>query len=193
MRYVKMLGLMAVAAIAITALAATASATELTSSGSKVYTGKIEAQSEGGGVTLHGPASITCNSGGSGSVEKHGSSIPVSGPVESWAFTNCPNSMHAIIKKAGRLEVHPYEPAGDGTVTSTGAEVEVKDTNTGINCIYTTNETFLGVLTGNKEGKATLHVDTQKVPRTGGSIFCGSSGELTGSYWVTGPEPLWVK
>lgn len=194
MRYIKMLGLAAVAVIAMMAVAATASATTLTSPTGTTYTTTVEAEDEGGGVTLHGTGQITCASGGWGTIEQHGSSSIVSGTVNEWEFSNCPNSMHATVLKPGKLEVLTGESANIGTVTSTGAEVQVTDTNVGITCIYTTNTTDIGRLTDSHKtsSTATLEIQTQSVPRTGGSIFCGTSGSLTGNYVITTPDALYI-
>lgn len=191
MRYFKMLSVAAVALIAAMALTATASATQLTTSGEAVYTGEIKAESISGSVVLHGLVDISCDSGGWGSVKQHGASTTVTGPVENWAFSNC--NQDVTINKPGALEVHT-DAFGNGIITSSGTEITVVITSTGVTCTYTTNETVIGTLTDTDatKGNAILDADSSKVPRTGGSFFCGSSGELTGTYKITTPSTLYV-
>lgn len=91
------------------------------------------------------------------------------------------------------MSLHFDESTGNGIVTSSGAEVEVQVTSAGITCIYSTNNTQIGILTDSAatSGTATMHANSSAVPRTGGSFFCGSSGVLTGSYTITSPEALY--
>ena len=193
MKYIKMLALAAVTAIAVPALAATASATTITSEGS-AYTGSIHAVNEGG-VVLHGPIDITCNNSTvAGSVEQHGSSTTASGKISTWVFNECNSGNDVEVQKAGEVIVHTQGESsnGNGTVTVSGSEVKVRVTSLAIDCVYGTENTDLGTLTGSATtgSTATLDADTSAVPRTGGSIFCGSSGELTAAYNVTTPANL---
>lgn len=189
MKHVKMLGLLAVAAAALMAFAGTASATTLTSSGS-TYTSTIEAESEGK-TTLHGPfTSVTCEeSKVKGTVETHGAGVTAGGAVSSLTFSKC--NFPVTVKKAGSLQVHATE-GGNGTLTSSGAEITIETSIA--SCIFTTKAegTDVGTLTGNASGNATLDINSAAIPRTGHSIFCGSSGTWTGSYKVTTPGNLTV-
>jgi hypothetical protein len=192
MKYAKMLGLLAVAAAAFMALVGTASATTLTSPTGTTFTGSIHAVSENGHVKLHSPLStIECNSTVQGEVKTHGSGVTASGPITSLLFTECTNENTVTVKKAGTLEVH-WTSGYNGTLTSSGAEIEVYSHSFGGSCIYTTNATDIGTITGGTE--ATLDIDSAAIPRTGGSLgfFCGSSGEWTGNYKVTTPHTLYV-
>lgn len=195
MKYVKMLGLLAVAAAAMMAFAATASATTLTSPAGVSYTGEIHAESEGA-TTLDGPSDITCNNSTvSGHVEKHGAEVTASGKLTTLDFTNC--NQHVTVKKAGELIAHTDDPKkadGNAILTSVGAEVEVVITGLGITCVYSTaaTGTVVGTLTGSTTKHATLDIDSSPIPRTGGSFFCGSSAEWTGNYTVTTPSTLYV-
>lgn len=202
MKYAKILGLLAVAAAAMMAFAASASATEVTSPTGTLYTGEIHAEAEhnavDGGPILHGPADIQCtNSTVSGTIETHGSTTTAHGPINSLTFTNCNPGQDVTVLNPGRLIAHtdPEPGAGkyDGTLTSDGAEVLIHLTSIGITCLYTTEETDIGTLTSSDttEGTATLDIEGT-IPRTGGSIFCGSSGTWTGSYEVTTPDTLYI-
>jgi hypothetical protein len=102
-------------------------------------------------------------------------------------FGECGNN-HVTVKNPGTLEVHAVSPTGNGTLTSSGAEVSINVTALGLTCVFTTNNTHIGTVTTGEH--ATMHIDSAAIPRTGGSIFCGSSGEWTGSYKVTHPTNL---
>ena len=190
MKYMKMLGLLAVAAAALMAFAATASATTVTSNGSS-YTGTIEAESEGA-TTLDGVADITCNNSTvKGSIASHGDTVTAEGPIEEekLTFTSC--NQHVTVESEGSLIAHATSN-GNGTLTSNGAAVVVVITSLGLTCEFTTSNTDIGTLTGSKTtgGHATLDIESSAIPRTGGSFFCGSSAKWTGSYTVTAPSSL---
>ncbi len=181
MKYVKMLGLLAVAAAALMAFAGTASATTLTSPEGTTYTGEIVATStnsklDGSFVTVE-----CSHSQAKGNVEGHGAGVDVTGKISSLTFTGCNYTTH--VKAAGSLAIN-----SSNGVSSTGASVEIT-TSVGT-CVFTTNGTSVGSLT---EGTgATLDINSAKIPRTGGNFLCGSSGTWTGSYEVTTPGSLWV-
>ena len=195
MKYVKMLGLLAVAAAAFMAFAATASATTVTSPEGTTYTGKIVAEAEGGGITVDGPADINCGeSHVEGEVEGHGSSVTATGKISKWTFEQC--GVHLTIETKGSLAVHTDAETsnGNGTLTASGSSLRADITSLGISCTYSTNETDIGTLTGSNVtgGTATLDINSSPIPRTGGSFFCGSSGALTGSYVITSPSTFYV-
>jgi hypothetical protein len=196
MKYVKILGLLAVAAAAFMAMAATASATILTSPTGTTYTSKIVAEAEHPpGVTLHGSfTSVNCtNSLVEGNVEKHGAGVTAGGIVSKLTFTNC--NFPVKVLKNGSLEIHPINCNAakycTGTLTSTGAEVTIETSIA--SCIFATASTDLGTLTGTDDtkGHATLDISAE-IPRTGHSFFCGSKGIWTGSYTVKTPSSLWI-
>ncbi|HEX5988906.1 MAG TPA: hypothetical protein VFY75_01665 [Solirubrobacterales bacterium] len=193
MKYVKMLGLLAVAAAALMAFAGTASATYLTSPAGTTYTGTIHAKSEGT-TTLHGEAfAVSCAASTvSGSVEFHSTGTGTAGgKITTLDFSECTFPVTVIAN--GSLEVHTKTASadGNGTLTSNGAKITIHGPF-GINCLYETNNTDIGTLTGSKNtGKtATLDIDSSLIPRTGDSAFCGAAGEWTGSYEVTTPDYL---
>jgi hypothetical protein len=197
MKYMKMLGLMAVAAAAMMAFSAVASATVVTSPAGTAYTSTIKAASEGTHVKLTGPLGIAveCASTVEGKVNSHGAGVTAVGTISSLTFTGCTNGYTATALKNGAgnfgtLEVHTLTN-GNGTLTSTLSEVTVT-TPLGFNCIYKTNATDIGTLTGSKTtGKtATLDINAATIPRTGHSAFCGASGSWTGNYLVSTPDYL---
>ena len=180
------------------AFAAAASATELsTESESGMVTSGTTIAAEAEGTTvLHPPiGDIECKkSSVSGKTSNTGSSTEtVSGSIESLSFTEC-NATVTVLTK-GSLEVHTRETNVDlnGTLTSTGTEVTVEFA--GFHCIFKTNSTDLGTLTGSQatEGSATLDI-AATIPRTGGKsgAFCGSTAQWTGSYKITNPSVLVV-
>jgi len=206
MKYVKILGLAAVAATALMAFAAAASATTLTSPTGTVYTGEIHAEAEVT-PTLDGSfTTVTCKkSTVAGTIEEHGTGVTAGGLINTLTFGEC--NFPVTVLKAGKLEVHPIVVNGKGehlnclsgavectgTLTSSNAEVTVA-TSVGT-CTFTTSSTRIGVLTpsndlGGKE--ATLDIGSSPIPRTGGNFLCGSSATWTGAYKVTKPTTLYI-
>jgi hypothetical protein len=193
MKYVKILGLLAVAAAALMAFAGTASATEITSSTGSTPTIK---GLNVGQVELHGPVgSVICQKViGEGTITSHGAGKPASGSVIHAAITEC--NEHVTIVKFGSASINPVSPTGNGTLTSTGAEVTVVQTTIfgAVHCIYATNNTHVGRLTGasSSTGHAVLHIEAA-IPRVVTSGLCGSDpAELTGTAKITHPTGLQI-
>ena len=119
MKYVKILGLLAVAAAAMMAFAGTASATTVTSSAGTTPT--IESGAEGHAVLDNPIAKIECASSVSGKVESHGSGVTAKGNIASLTFGSpvgtCTNDWHVTVVSAGSLEIHSLGN-GNGTLTS---------------------------------------------------------------------------
>jgi hypothetical protein len=198
MKYVKMLGLTAIAGATLMMLvgAGTASATTVTCpAGTACPAGvSITATSEGK-VVLDAPfATIECMSTAEGhttnTTETPGVSAGVNdGPITRLEWTNCGSDTVNTLA-TGSLTV---ESAGssNGTVKSTGAKVTI--VHLGFHCIYETNATNLGTVTGTSTTGANATLDIKAtIPRTGGNsgAFCGSSAPFTGSYEVTSPTFL---
>jgi hypothetical protein len=190
MKYLRMLVFLAVTAAVPLLGAATATATTLTAPAGTVYTGTIQTSSEGY-LTMHNAVgTISCQVSGEGKVEQHGAGITASGKRSTLHITGCTNGAVHPITTAGVLEIHNLGN-NRGTVTSNGARVTV--TMFGFECGYSTTNTDIGELTGasTPTGHATLHVKAS-IPRTHGSFFCGSSGNLTGAYRITTPTGLTI-
>ena len=191
MKYLKMLGLLAVAVAALMAFAGTASATSVTTTtGGAAATPTIHAVSIGHAI-LHGSlGTVECNSTVEGKVESHGSGVAASGKISTLHFTSCTgsNTVTSPVSKTGSLAV-TWTSGHNGTLTSTGAEVIVTSHNLGGTCIYTTNGTTLGTVTGGATAKLDI---SATISRTGGTagIFCGSTGTWSGTYETT--EALYV-
>jgi hypothetical protein len=200
MKYAKMLGLLAIAAAALMAFAGVASATTLTSPAGTTYTSTIKAASEGK-TTLHNASlgvSVSCEeSNVEGKVESHGSGVTAGGKVTTLTFTKCGADTVTVLAP-GSLEVHNISGTSNGTLTSVGAEITIKNAATGVSCTYKTgpapSATDIGTLTSSATtGKtATLDIASSIIPRSGDSILCGSKGEWTGSYVVNTPDSLLV-
>jgi hypothetical protein len=197
MKYVKMFGLLAVAAAALMAFAGAASATTVTSpTGTAIANGtKIHAESEGGHVKLHTDiAEILCPSTVEGEITTNSlTGTDASGPITTLIFgtkatEGCTNGWVVHVNLPGSLSVRHNTGTYNGDLFSSGATVTA--TRFGVECAYQTNNTTIGTLTGGEH--ATLHIEAV-IPRHGGSSLCGSSAaNWTGSYTVTKPTPLFI-
>ncbi len=200
MKYLKMLGLAAIAAGALMAFvgAGPASATELTCTnppGTKVMcttTTTIHTTTVGGKAVLDSPlGNVECHSTTHSTTVTTGSSTETPSGEGSLSFTECNHTVSVL--KNGTLEIHTEGSTANhnGTLTSSGSEVTVEEF--GFHCIYTTNNTTIGTVTGSSTtgGKAKLDISAT-IPRTGGRSggFCGGSAPWTGTYQVESPEWL---
>lgn len=194
MKYLKLMGLAAIAAAALMAFAGSASATLLTSpecSGTDCAAGTVIESENEGTVTLHPiigdiecneskVAGVTTNTGGTNTV--------VNGEIKTLTFKSC--NATVTVLKTGTLSIEGTS-SSNGTLRGTENEVTVEFS--GFHCIFKTNGTKLGTVTGsNTTGKtATLDIEAT-IPRSGGrsGAFCGPEAEWTGSYLVTKPDTL---
>ncbi len=201
MKYIKMLGLAAVAAAALMAWvgAGTASATEITCGATPATTSKcavgatIHATSIGKAVLDAPFGNVECNSTVAGPVTTAGTSTTTAkGNITTLDWTNCGGDTVTTLA-SGSLEVHTEGGSanGNGTLTSTGARVTV--IHLGVHCIYETNNTTIGTVTGssNTKGHAVLDIKAN-VPQVSGGFLCGASAPWTGSYTVVTPAALTV-
>lgn len=117
-----------------------------------------------------------------------GVTTAVDSVVEELKFYNCTNGVTVHVLKRGTLKV-TSSGGGSATVVSTGSEWTV--VQAGFHCVFSTNNTTLGTLTGGAEANLDI---AATIPRTGGSsgVFCGSSAPWTGKYRITKPKPLIV-
>jgi hypothetical protein len=219
MKYVKMLGLAAVAAAALMAFvgASSASATVLCTTppvknaagtenatcpegwavpaGSEIHAvSEIEEPTLTGGeiLTVHCPESTV-----KGKTENEGSATEtVKGPIEVLTFgpeakCNC----KVVVVKPGSLEIHWIKDTTNGTLTSSGATVTINcSTIFGtIHCNFVTENTDIGTLTstGTTGGTPTLDV-TASIPQEVTSSLCPSEGVWHAKYSVTTPMEFWV-
>jgi uncharacterized low-complexity protein len=181
MKYVKILGLLAVAAAALMAFAGIASADSITSPTGTTYTGALTAESEGHAILDNPIAEIKCVGTAAGSVEEHKAGEKVSGAVHP-TFTGCTNSWHVTTITGGTLKAE-HSSGYNGIVYSDGATIEA--TRLGIVCRYVTKTTKVGTITGGST--ATMHIQAA-IPFHSGSGLCGEGATTwTGSYTVTAP------
>ena len=184
MKYVKILGLLAVAAAALMAFAGTASATTVaTSTGGAAATPTIHAVNSGGHVKLANPiANIECSSTVEGKVESHGAGVTAKGNITTLNFTGCTNSWHVTATVNGSLEVH-YTSGHNGLLTSNGAKVDT--TRLGVTCVYETKNTSIGTVTGGAPAKLAISASIP-INSTESSGLCGSGNAAwSGSYETT--------
>lgn len=201
MKYMKMFGWLVVVASVLMVFAGIASATELTSpKGTKLEKGAvIEAELEGA-VQLDGTIDIQCQkAGGDGEVTNAGGpSDTVTGFAVFGTFSECGKDTVTVLE-TGTVEIHSLGN-GNGTLTSSDAEVTVQVHRTifgfpiTTHCIYATNHTDIGVVTGTGTtgGKATHDIGSAPIPQIETDGACGESAILTGTLVVTAPEALYV-
>ncbi|MDQ3724769.1 MAG: hypothetical protein M3335_02580 [Actinomycetota bacterium] len=210
MKYVKTLGLAAVAAMALMAFfgASSASATVLckttitegcVSSGQHYPAGtQIVATSTNTKLTA-GSATVSCaHSEVKGKTSNTGSaSETVFGPISTLTFTTCSSTVHVL--NPGSLEVHHLnktaeKPRQMGSLTSKNAAVTVNIF--GVSCVYGTSAagTNLGVITDNAgSNPSTTTVDiATTVERKEGGFLCPSTGVWEGTYTITSPHSLFI-
>jgi hypothetical protein len=147
-----------------------------------------------------GPIDSTCTiSTVKGKTANTGSATEtVSGNIETLTFTGC--TCPTTVTANGSLEIHWIAGTDNGTLTGKNTNVEV--VCSGITCTYGTASTgtHIGLVTESvaNSSAATLDIGNPAtgkgatLPKLGGSFLCPSTGELTGSYWITEPKPLYV-
>ena len=193
MKYLKMVGLsaFAVSALIVFAGAGTASATTLEVNGTTQSSNvTISASLEKGTSALLkdslGTTTDTCTASTVHGTTTVFTGTTVSGPIQSLTFSGCSHTTDVLA--AGSLSIDRIENTTNGTVTSSGAEVQVKSTFFGITATCKTGAgTDIGTLTGKPTGlQATMDINA--------TIDCGSLGNSswTGSYLVTSPSGLGV-
>jgi hypothetical protein len=193
MKYLKMLGLAAVAAMALVAIgAATASATTLAVGGTAQNKSvSITATLKSGTSAIlkdeFGTTTDTCTSSEvKGATEGTFTGTSVGGKVSSLTFGSCSHTTTVIA--SGSLKVESPS-GGNGTVSSSGAEVTVNSTFFGASAICKTGTgTKIGTLTGAKTASEHATMDINA------TIACGILGNSswTGTYTVTSPTGLSV-
>lgn len=193
MKYVKMFGLLVIAASALMATEGIASATTLTSPTGTVYTGTITAGSEGS-TSIHGSfVTVTCKkSHVQSKVEQHGVGVTAAGNNSILSFAEC--NFPVKVLKGGSLEWHIINcNANDectATITLKNAEITIETSIA--NCLFTASSADITLTPTHDTGGRPIWHTNSELPRTGHSIFCGSSGTWTGTYGVTTPATLWV-
>jgi hypothetical protein len=191
MKYLKMLGLAAVAAMALMAIGAgSASATTLevkgvTQSGAVEIKASLESGTSAILQTTSGGFANTCKESAVTGKTSVFTGTTVSGPISALTFTSCTTSPVTVDEK-GSLTVERIGSTTNGTVRSAGAKVTVPSPFGALTC-STGAGTDIGTLTGKATGQATM--DINAVLNCG---FLVPSATWTGSYVVTSPEGLGI-
>lgn len=184
MKNLKILGLAALISAALMALAGSASATTVTTTtGGAAATPTIHLVNENGHVKFANPiANIECSSTFEGNVVSHGAGATVKVNITSFLLTGCTNAWHYTTITAGSFEIH-WTSGHNGTVTWTGAKFD--STRLGVTCVYQTNNTPIGTLTGGNP--ATLKLEASiPIVAAESSGLCGSgNSSWSGSYATT--------
>lgn len=192
MRHLKMFLIAAAAMATAMIFASPAFATSATSPAGTVYTGPLAGTSEGHVQWHTAVTTVECNGSLEGIIEEHGATVTGKGEATNFTYTNCTGSITIETLKKGTMEIHAAGK-GVGTITSTGTRGRAILHSFGIECIYETNNTDLGVVTDSSltGGKATLDLSAT-IPRVGGSFFCGNTASLTAAGVVNTPAEIFI-
>jgi hypothetical protein len=209
MRYIKMLGLAAVGAMALVSLVGASSASAdvlctvnntpecpagktITSITSSLKSGTKAILSGTGGETL-----VTCTeSSVSGNIEKQGEGVEPEGSFtkENLTWGGCSTTVDTVAGGTLKIETRisknsKNEEVHTNTVTATKAEVTVSIL--GVSCIYGpgAGAISLGDLTVGEP--AVLDISTV-VNKTGGSFICPSTAGWSANYQITNHTGVWV-
>jgi hypothetical protein len=206
MKYIKMLGLVAVVATALMAFigAGSASATVFckekpTGEGTTCPAG----QAYPGGTTTHevneGVVKLTTTfdvieceeSIIEVEIEKEGGvTETLKGPVKKLTFGKC--NCTVTVLTDGTQEVHWIPGTINGTITSTGSEVTASCSTVfgNVHCIYKTNQTDIGDYTGGAGAK--VDIESTDIPRLTTNSLCAEEARWDGKYKVESPNPLFI-
>lgn len=192
MKYVKMLGLAAAAAMALMVFSAGgASATTLEVGGtakneSVKITGSLEKETSAKLESTSGTIYNTCVEGeGTASTEGSFTGETVGGANIEKSVGSCAKEP-ITVHKSGSIRVEHITSSTNGTVVSVGAEITSPSVLGTLTC-KTGTGTVMGVLTGKASGQATLHVNAV--------VNCGfllPSTKVSGNFVATTPEGLGV-
>jgi hypothetical protein len=195
MKYIKLLGLLAVAAAALMAFAGTASATLTNADGTSPKTIHGNAS---GLTSLTGTVNVSCEKSTFGVEIQTNDANEASGPLYGLTYELCGSHTVDILQK-GTFKVTDSD-ATTGTVTSNGWEVTVLTHGPFIgtvHCIYRTTDTVTGTFTESHHNPgtgahqtATLHIPPISVERVSTSFGCGSHSTWEGTYEFTSPDTL---
>ena len=193
MKFTKILGVVAVAALALMAFASTASATRLEVNGVAKTTEDVtlEATLKSGTSALltdtFNAFANTCTVStvkGTDSTSTGGTGVAVSGPVSELSWSSCTEGNPTVDAK-GSLTVENVAGTTNGTVKSLNAKVTVPSALGPLTCTTpATGGTDLGTLKGVASGNASLKVEAV--------LSCGITAKWTGEYVVTSPTGLGV-
>jgi len=203
MKFTKILGPVAMAALALMAFASTASATTLEVKGvTQTSAVTIKSTLKSGTTALltdtSGFFANTCTTStveGSDSTAKTGTEVegPISSEVKegvtvwklSWGTLATPcTEGNPTVDAGGSLSIARIGTTTNGTVKSKNATVTVPSALGKLTCTTPAEGTDLGTLTGVASGTATMDISAV--------LSCGITAKWTGTYVVTSPEGLGV-
>jgi hypothetical protein len=179
MKYLKMLGLFAVTAVAMMGFAGSASATFTSPTGTE-YTGEFDMSLESSLLTKAG-LEVTCTESTLKGTITSNTTNHWSGPITSLSFGGCNGTVDTL---------------NVGSLTISGDELFMIGSNWtterfGITCTYGGGAgTKLGTLTNTTlSGKDAVTLDVNaNLPKQAGGAFCANVGVWSGSYIFTTPE-----
>jgi opacity protein-like surface antigen len=193
MKFTKILGVAAAAALALMAFASTASATTLEKEG-VAQTGAITISAS---LKKETSALLTDTSGflantctvstveGSDSTKTTGTAVEGPISVLSWGTTTTPcTEGNPTVDTKGSLSVERIGTTTNGTVKSKNAKVTVPSPFGLLTCTTPAEGTDIGTLTGVKTGNATMDISAV--------LNCGITAKWSGTYVVTSPVGLGV-
>lgn len=199
MKHLKMFGLVLAAAAAVLAFGAagTATATVLcknslnTEKCSEPYSSGTETKTTlktGTSLLVKGPFgetidTCTQSSTTAKSTNSGGATETVKSTLTSLSFTGCTHPSE--VPSLGTSEMHWIAGTDNGTVTTTGTTVVLKEIPLFGTCQYTTASTDMGIWTGGNPGS--LDLNAQLKSENGCPAVT-----LSGTYVATSPTAIWV-
>lgn len=187
MKNLKLLGLAALVSTALMAFASGASATIVTTTtGGPAATPPIHLANENGYVVVRTAiANALCHYTAEFTPTSHGGFSGTTGPVSVMTFSGCTNGWHvtAVPGSLGQISIHSSGFGENGSVRWHGGKVTL--TRFGVTCVFETNNTLIGTLTGGNP--ATLNVEgSLPINESESSALCGSgSSSFEGSLVTT--------
>jgi hypothetical protein len=193
MKYLKMLGLAAVAAMALMAFGAgTASATKLctdTACGTVYAAGtEISGSLVGSAKLTVGSETVdTCTGSTVAGKTANSEGATVGGAITTLSWSSCTATTHTVA--LGELEIEKTAKHNEGNVFGKGSQVTV--VIFGTTCTYGTGTgTKLGTITGGTEPK--MNINAVGLTKTAGGFLCPTSAGWDAEYVVTKPHALYV-
>ena len=196
MKYVKMLGLVALAASAMMALGASSASADV------ICTNLETPCKAANRVTILKPVAvgttklttsfktIECNKSQiEGTVTKDGEGNPIEASISTLDFEEC--NCEIKVLKNGTLKATNIAGTSNATVFSSGAEVTANCSTIfgAVHCIYATNNTHLGVVKGGEN--STLNVEEAEIPRLPTSAICAEKAKWDAAYKIANHKFLY--
>jgi hypothetical protein len=189
MKYLRMLG---VVAVALMAFAGSASATELYSGATTLKAGTVIKGSLTSTAILEDTEGNVLNKCTGGILEAEvknagGSSATVSGPIRKMTWSGCEKGTTTTV--GGELEIHHNAGTNNGVLTAKNTETTISALF-GTSCVYGAGAALnLGTVNGGNPANLTINTI---VPGISGGFLCPSHARWTVNYEVTSPKPMHV-